>query len=263
MTRIHVLSDLHLEVNRTLNLNEAPPECDLIMLPGDIINQSSENAHHYQNNVEQLTDYLDRSDAPKVAVIGNHELYRSSRQRAINHARKFWAERGVKFVESEGLISLVEGVTLHCCTLWTNFEDSNSAMAIASNSLNDFRLIKSDYDETQRITPLDQRRWNIDARMWLENSLHRAPKGNKNVVMTHYSPSLELAHGRYAGSPLNPAFHNSGMEHLIERADLWLFGHTHDAIDQVIHGCRCVANPHGYQPGEADNGFDPGLVVKI
>jgi predicted phosphodiesterase len=48
---------------------------------------------------------------------------------------------------------------------------------------------------------------------------------------------------------------------LVEKADLWIFGHTHRAVDVTMGRCRLISNPRGY-PGER-TGFEPSLVVNI
>lgn len=49
--------------------------------------------------------------------------------------------------------------------------------------------------------------------------------------------------------------------HLVEQADVWIFGHTHYSIDTDVHGCRVTSNPRGY-PGE-ETGFDPSFVIDL
>lgn len=45
------------------------------------------------------------------------------------------------------------------------------------------------------------------------------------------------------------------------KIDLWIFGHTHEAVDEVVNGIRFVSNPRGY-PNE-ETGFRPDLVVNV
>jgi predicted phosphodiesterase len=59
---------------------------------------------------------------------------------------------------------------------------------------------------------------------------------------------------------VNAAYSNDWLD-LVSKADLWIFGHTHEAVDTVVEGCRIVSNPRGY-PGE-DTGFLPNFMVEI
>lgn len=45
------------------------------------------------------------------------------------------------------------------------------------------------------------------------------------------------------------------------KIDLWIFGHTHEAVDEVVNGVRFVSNPRGYPTEET--GFRPDLVVSV
>jgi predicted phosphodiesterase len=47
---------------------------------------------------------------------------------------------------------------------------------------------------------------------------------------------------------LGAAYFNTWYD-LVAQADVWIFGHTHHAVDTVVSGCRVVSNPKGY-PGE-------------
>jgi len=77
---------------------------------------------------------------------------------------------------------------------------------------------------------------------------------------------------RNAGLPtaLSAAF-ASNLDHLVERADLWIHGHTHDNFDYQLGRCRVVCNPRGYVwERHGGNGhtvenpeFNPGLVVEV
>ena len=44
---------------------------------------------------------------------------------------------------------------------------------------------------------------------------------------------------------MNAAF-VSHLPDLVERADVWFHGHTHNSFDYTAMGCRIVANPAGY-----------------
>jgi predicted phosphodiesterase len=48
----------------------------------------------------------------------------------------------------------------------------------------------------------------------------------------------------------------------IERAALWIFGHTHRVADLDVRGTRVLSNPRGY-PHEPVAAFDAGCVVEL
>ncbi|MNR46096.1 hypothetical protein D3C85_1650220 [compost metagenome] len=85
------------------------------------------------------------------------------------------------------------------------------------------------------------------------------PFDGKTVVVTHHAPVPEVVGDKHEGH-LIAAYTNS-WHALLEKADLWVFGHTHRAIDITLGRCRVVSNPRGY-PGE-QTGFDHGFVIDL
>ncbi|MNN64822.1 hypothetical protein D3C81_1802880 [compost metagenome] len=85
------------------------------------------------------------------------------------------------------------------------------------------------------------------------------PFNGRTVVVTHHAPLVSVL-PEYLGRELGPAYVNDWGA-LVERAHVWLFGHTHKAVDFVAPGCRVVSNPRGY-PGEK-TGFAPCLILDI
>jgi Icc-related predicted phosphoesterase len=115
-------------------------------------------------------------------------------------------------------------------------------MEYAGTRLNDHFLIRT--TDPLRFTPEDALREHERSRTWLERELARPYKG-KTVVVTHHGPHPLSVHPRYVGDLLNAAF-VSNLDHLLEKADLWLHGHVHDSFDYRVGRCRVVANPLGY-----------------
>ena len=85
-----------------------------------------------------------------------------------------------------------------------------------------------------------------------------------NVVISHHAPSPRSIAPQYEGNKLNPAF-ISDLETMIANNSiaLWIHGHTHTAFDYRIGGTRVVCNPRGYQPYEADTGYEAGKVLTL
>jgi hypothetical protein len=79
------------------------------------------------------------------------------------------------------------------------------------------------------------------------------------------SPSFESVAPQYA-SDLTSAAYASNLDHLVERADVWIHGHMHNSFDYRIGKCRVVCNPLGYRDrsGAAENEhFDPNFIVEV
>lgn len=145
-------------------------------------------------------------------------------------------------------------------TCWTDFTSTGNVSAAtrkATDWMNDFRAIRAD-TSYRRLRPNDVAGRNGVSRSWLAQELSRPFQG-KTVVVTHHAPVMEVMPGKHDGH-LAAAYANHWPE-LIGKADLWVFGHTHQSIDAVLAGCRVVSNPRGY-PGEI-TGFRADLAIDI
>ena len=80
-----------------------------------------------------------------------------------------------------------------------------------------------------------------------------------SLVITYNCPIAQVA-GHEGEGHISAAYTNQ-WDDLVPGVDLWIFGHTHEAVDVTIGGCRFVSNPLGY-PGET-TGFDAQKVVEI
>jgi Icc-related predicted phosphoesterase len=140
----------------------------------------------------------------------------------------------------------------------------------AAQSLNDHRLIRTALGAP--FTPRDALREHVVSRKWLERELEK-PFSGRTVVLTHHAPHEFSVHPRYRGDLLNAAF-ASHLPHMVERADLWVHGHTHDGFDYTVGRCRVVANPLGYprnlssassvaEVAFENKDFKPNLIVDV
>jgi calcineurin-like phosphoesterase family protein len=96
---------------------------------------------------------------------------------------------------------------------------------------------------------------------WLRAALAE-PFDGRTVVITHFAPSLRSADPRYGLTPGTAGFCNA-LDELLPRADLWLHGHLHCAIDYRAGRCRVVANPLGYASKGEQAAFAPALALEI
>jgi len=136
------------------------------------------------------------------------------------------------------------------CTLWTDVSFS------ASLKMNDTRRI---FDKTKKVTVDTIKKWNREDISWLREWFSTPSHTKTTIVMTHHLPSYELIHPSFADEGDNSGFANDGLDDVIAKAKLWLFGHTHRHIDKVINGTRCYVNPRGY-PDEVSGYNRDGLV---
>jgi predicted phosphodiesterase len=243
--RIHVLSDLHLEV---APFDPPAVAADVVVLAGDI--------HNGAAGIEWARRAL---RAPILYLAGNHEYYDGEFgevQTAMSAAARASA---VELLDcSERVIG---GVRFLGCTLWTDYslvaQAERRAVIETARALNpDYRVIRLG---GRHLAPEDAIAMCRAHRAWLAVRLAAYFPG-KTVVITHFAPHPNSIAPAYAGHPANPGF-VLDLEAMMGRAALWIHGHTHTAFDYAVHGTRVVCNPRG-NPGEA-TGFRADWTVDV
>lgn len=243
--RIRIYSDLHAEIHRF----DPPPldaGVDLVILAGDI-NKKARGVHWANETFDCQVAY----------IAGNHEYYDGHIDRTLQKMQDAAAGH-VHILENEALI--LGDVRILGTTAWTDFTSTGNWVAASSAArqcMNDFKYIRAD-SNYRRLRPDDLITRNRIAKDWLTQELART-FGGKTVVVTHHAPSPIVIDEKHEGH-LTAAYTND-WPRLIELADVWVFGHTHEAKDVELAGCRVVSNPGGY-PGES-TGFDPFFEIEI
>ncbi len=253
MTRIRIMSDLHLEFGP---MALEPIGEDVLVLAGDI--------GIYTDGIAWARDYARKHETPVVMIAGNHEFYCVDRHDMHTVESTLAALRAVE--ASEPMLTFLEndaawvgGVLFAGCTLWTDFNLFGNApfgMIQAQAAMNDYRAINED---DARFLPRHSR-----ARHEASVAFLREPRAAPLVVLTHHLPSARSIDGRYAHDACSPAY-ASKLDGLVEAsgAALWVHGHTHTSHDYMIGGTRVVCNPRGYDGYELNPDFDPNLIIEV
>lgn len=251
--KIHLLSDLHLSVQ---GMPAPEAQADLVVLAGDLARPAAAMA------------WARALDRPAVFVAGNHEFYGSDLETTQAELQGLAQGSAVQVLERRAWVH--QGVRFLGCTLWSDhrlFEDAGEgelALKMAVERVRDFSRIRV-APEGPLFTPEDARRLFDDSVAWLEAQF-ALPHPGPTVVVTHFAPSRQSIHPRFAGSPMNGCF-VSNLEANVARWQpaLWLHGHVHDSFDYRIGATRVVANPRGYVPdGKIENeAFVPDLVLEV
>jgi predicted phosphodiesterase len=243
--KLRIYSDLHLEF-ASFDSPMLDPSVDLVILAGDIDKGGK--------GVKWASETF---SCPIVYVCGNHELYGGHIDRTVQKMREA-ASGHVHVLENDTLV--LDGFRILGTTAWTDFSATGDQVAAANMAwqwMNDFNYIRVG-EGYRRLRPDDLIARNRIAKAWLTEELGKQ-FGGKTIVVTHHSPSPAVVGSKHEGH-LNAAYMNDWPE-LIQQADLWIFGHTHESVDANLGGCRIVSNPRGY-PKES-TGFDPFFEVEI
>ncbi|WLH51300.1 metallophosphoesterase [Pseudomonas tolaasii] len=239
-----ILSDLHIEFEP---YQPQPVDVDLVILAGDI--------HKGVRGVKWANEAF---TSPVIYVPGNHEYYGGHIDRTLEKMRAA-SDSHVHVMDQDCF--LFGGFRFLGVTSWTDYTatgDMSAAMALARNSMNDFKVIRVG-ERYRRLRPDDLIARNRLARGWLTAQLE-IPFSGKTVVVTHHAPVPEVSGESADGGHLSASYTNNWAS-LVGQSDFWIFGHTHCSVDTNLGGCRLVSNPKGY-PMES-TGFEPLKTIEI
>lgn len=252
--KIRLLSDLHLELSPW-----EPPkvQADVTVLAGDI--------HSHTHALSWIEQYI---EGQVIYVPGNHEFY-GAELHGIRAELKRRASTRVHVLDNAAIE--LDGVRFLGSTLWTDYmlygsgDEMARAMREAKRSLIDHEAIRC--APRSLFSPTQAQELHRESVAWLTAQLY-TETNKKTVVVTHHLPSLQSVAERFKAHPLSAAF-ASNLDHLVQRADIWIHGHTHDNFDYNLGKCRVVCNPRGYVRQHHDTittenpEFDPERVIEL
>ena len=226
--KLQIFSDLHLEFAQ---LEPVSRDADLVIFAGDIDLKS--RGVTWANEVFQC---------PVIYVCGNHEYYRGHIDYTLLRMKEA-AMPHVHVLENEVLI--LDQIRFLVTTAWADYSSTGDTVAskrAALEGMSDFAVIRAD-ECYRRLSPNDLIAKCKAAYAWLTQELEK-PFDGKTVVVTHHAPALDHV-GDDHPENLIAAYANDWPE-LLDKADLWIYGHTHFAADFIKSGCRVVSNTRGY-----------------
>ena len=241
--RIQIVSDLHLEFGP---IDLVVDDADVLIAAGDI------------NLGQKALMWLKDLRRPVIYVAGNHEYWGQGITELNRTLRRETRGTSIKFLENESVT--LDGVRFLGCTLWTDFNASDSAlMNEMLLVMNDFRYIRKD---NRGIRPSDLVAINRSSRQWLQDELSLAFNG-KTVVVTHHAPLMRSWYNRDKNNVRYAYCNDLGRLMEGHDIDLWVHGHVHEACDYVGHGVHVVCNPRGYHGYSEVRDFDPAKLVSL
>lgn len=246
--RIGLWSDLHLEF-RPLNLK--PPDCDVLILAGDI-----------QLGLDH-GEWIKALPVPVIYIAGNHEFYRQTMDKCRKDMKAYFAHTNVTFLDNNTHIR--NNVRFLGSTLWTDFELNGPAFTKinkikAKQGMADYKHIFR--TRSHPLTPAATTSMNRTATKWLFQELAQPFEGS-TVVITHHAPSPKAIVERYHMHPLNSAYANDLDDQILNhKIDVWCHGHIHTPTKYKIGNTRCYANPHGYYE-DPEPGFQQDLIIEV
>jgi Icc-related predicted phosphoesterase len=272
--KIWPVSDLHLRQTDAMHLLMpfGIPEADVCLLGGDVT-EGFANAMHWAGNII----------AQKMRVVmvhGNHDVYRSSIDRANSESKMLArAYPNIHFLENDEIV--IDGVRFVGATLWTDYrlpvggrytnktveERLKEIFHVVPRELVDFGEIhRSDErqeGETGFITIQELIRRHEESRAYIDQTL-ATPFDGKTVVLTHHAPLGRSIHPSFDGEITNAAF-ASDLSDLIARGKpaAWVHGHVHHFLDYVEADTRIICNAKGHSGQRNPSNFKWDFTFEV
>jgi Icc-related predicted phosphoesterase len=238
MTRIWVLSDLHVEVIHDIELG-AHPDVDHIVMAGDL----SDGDHDPTNWLLQTFSDVERANM--VYVPGNHDAYGIGLDGVPDRLRHLREATGIIMLDRE--VVEIDGHRILGCTMWSPLSPA------LDNAGGDLAAIPGFTGDVWRAT-------HDRDRSWLEETVREG-----DVVVTHHAPSWNGLDTRMQQNPRLMSLASgyfADMTDLIEQRQpaLWIHGHTHVTSMYEVGETRVVSNAQGRGLGLH---FQTDFVVEI
>lgn len=257
---LRIASDLHLEWRREEYSSEKILPYDerdtssFLILAGDI-----GSGKPLKKFLEEVSHRFERT----IYIPGNHEYYGSQGYDKANSAMiKAFAEiPTLDFAIGETRFALWGDFTYIFTTMWTDCDKGDPlAIQAIQQGMSDFRAIPN-FSATKTIRLHEKAKKEIESFLKLSESI-----GKKSIVITHHMPSHALIRPKYkqpGWDEINGGF-AAHCDDLIGNSwspALWIFGHTHDKINETLGNTLFVSNPRGY-PNEP-TGFEERDFINL
>lgn len=269
--KISLVSDLHLEFGyQTL------PGGDVLILAGDICEYRTLKKQFHETKAEGRKPgefpaydffYHECAKYKKVFyVMGNHEHYHHRFDKTLADFKAILPDN-VVMLEKECVEH--EGVLFLGATLWTDLNKGDPVTVFTIKGfMNDYKVIQNFYPEkglyyklTPEHTVSEHRKTLQYFKLMLEER-----RDMPVVVITHMAPSFQSVNEKFKHETTTNGGYASDLSEFVldhENIRVWVHGHMHDPVDYRLGDARVLANPRGYIPWEAGNGFDPSLEFEI
>jgi Icc-related predicted phosphoesterase len=247
--KIQVLSDLHHEFGfRDISFTGA----DLIIFAGDT-NLGTKGIEWIKSRIKNI---------PVIYILGNHEYYKGSYPKTLHKIILAAEGTNIHVLENETLV--LDGISFHGATLWTNFELFGNPRingSICQEKMNDYKVIRKD-PSYSKLRSIDTYNIHQCSLKWLANSLE-ASSTTQNIVITHHAPSIKSIPKQYLNDIISSAYASNLEDFILKyQPEYWIHGHIYQPSRYSIGETTVLCNPHGYI-NEKDEGFNPNLLIEI
>jgi DNA repair exonuclease SbcCD nuclease subunit len=230
LSKLQIVSDLHLEFGSTVTIDKHAPYLALL---GDI---GLPFQPHYTEFLKEQSEQFDHV----FVILGNHEYYGShTANKVVAKVQSICAFFSNVTLLDRDSYALSDKTILVGCTLWSHIDS-------LPHGFNDFNKIHvTGHERKQNLTVNVYNEWHQRDLQYMIRTLEEN-KDKDVIVLTHHAPSHEMQ-GKYRNSPYCSAFATS-LDKMIQKPIVaWASGHIHSNVDTLINGVRSVSNCKGYK----------------
>jgi hypothetical protein len=249
--RIHLMSDLHVDIQHNGDFEIPEIDRDVLIVAGDVCQPASYALRWLRDQVPV---------GRIIYVPGNHDFYSDGSPKAPPDMKVTWEgerENAARLAQDLGIdllddaVSEIAGTRVVGATLWTDFSHRPGLMPIGEaireaegrDGMTDYRTIKTGRGRSKdRLRARQTIEAHMRSRAFLESAL-ATPFDGPTVVVTHHAPlpssefrSLEFCYRTDLRKMM------SGDQ----APELWIHGHTHGNTDLLVGDTRVICNPRGY-----------------
>lgn len=260
MTRLHIVSDLHVDISRT---DPAEKVGDVLVIAGDFTTGPM-SPEEWRRLFDEYSVAYGGFESPNVFFVpGNHEFYGKSAE-TVKIAAKDHQQRSFS------------GLDIFGNTMWTDFDLYGVAEAYNTRRAAHYGM--PDYRKIEGLVPTHTLQAHRDFITAYEGFVSkRMASSVPFVCVTHHGPTEQSLVDHYRNHPIYDvrmmnAAYASDLTRLFDpeknpaTPKLWIHGHVHASIDYTVFDTRVVANPRGYYSythGPENPNFDPNFTIDI
>lgn len=233
MPKFQIASDIHIESNEQRVIDTLKPVAEYLILAGDIGQPVDSNYHTF-------FQYVTSNWKKVIYVPGNHEYYDTTGIMTINRTNLMIEDMAEKYDNlyylNNGQVQ-IDDITIIGSVLWSSPE--------YKDKLTDFRM--NIFDDEGCITLDRFKNLNRECIEYLEKTLNNIDDERKVIVITHFLPLMktEIPNSKFENDPEIDSYLGNKLYHLINKANIWVSGHTHEKFDFNYKGTRWMCNAYG------------------
>ena len=233
MPKFQIESDIHIESNERRVIDIIKPVAEYLILAGDIGQPVDENYHAF-------FEYVTSNWKKVIYVPGNHEYYDIIGIMTIKRTNKMMEDMSQKYNNLYYLnndMIKIDDIIIIGSVLWSSPE--------YKDKLSDFKM--NIFDDEGCITLERYRNLNKDCIKYLEETFKGIDDNQKVIVVTHFLPLMkrEISNSKFENDPEIDSYLGNKLYHLINKANVWVSGHTHEKFEMDYKGTKWLCNPYG------------------